>query len=704
MKLLLEIGTEELPAWYVKEGEAALGELLAKKLREARIGFGEIETFATPRRLAARVHDVAERQRTVEEERRGPPAAAAFKDGEPTEAARGFAKSAGVPLDALYIKETDRGAYLYARIVRRGRPTKEVLPEILPEVVTGLPAPRKMRWGEGKGPFVRPVRWLLALLGGEEVVFEVPSFGVKAGKKTRGHRLLAPEPIIVPTPEAYETVLTGAKVLAERKKREERIVFEAAALLMEEELEVVIPKALLEEVTDLVEWPVAVLGRFDEAYLELPDEVLATVMIHHQRFFPVRHPGGRLAPRFVGVSNNEEDLDLIREGYENVLKGRLDDAVFFWVQDQKKTLKEHKEGLKGIVFAQGLGTMWDKAERVAEAAKALAPETPADPALVGEAGELVFADLATQMVYEFPELAGTMAKRYALAEGYPEPLAQALEDAPRPEGATGPLPKTHEGAVLSIADKADTLLGFFHLGKRPKGSADPFGLRRAAFALVRVLGAKGYPLELEQVFEAASEAYHRQGYLIGVKTKAEVEAFTWDRLENLLVAAGLPIQSVRAARAEGRTVYEVMLRAYLLRLLMYDPRFTELFLLYKRAANLAREASEGTRARRERLEAPEEKALFEALPSLEAAVERLLELGAELLPPWDPAGPLPKVPPERFAAVLSELAAFKEKLDAFLDRVLVMVEDEALRQNRLGLLAGVRDALRKLGALEEIGG
>ena len=702
MKLLLEIGTEELPSWYVKEGEAALARRLAEKLAEARIDFGEVEAFATPRRLAARVSGLSERQRTLEEERRGPPAAAAYKDGEPTPAAHGFAKSAGVPVGELYVKETERGAYIFARVVRRGRPTREVLPELLSEVVTGLPAERKMRWGEGQGPFVRPVRWLVALLDGEEVPFE--AFGVKAGKKTRGHRLLAPEPLTIPTPEAYETVLAGGKVLPERKKREERIVFEAAALTAEEELEVVIPKALLEEVTDLVEWPVAVMGRFDEGYLELPDEVLATVMVHHQRFFPVRRPGGRLAPRFVGVSNNEGDLDTIREGYEGVLKGRLDDAVFFWVTDRRKTLKEHREGLRGMVFAQGLGTMWDKAERVAQAARSLAPETPADPALVAEAGELVFADLATQMVYEFPELAGTMAKRYALAEGYPEPLAQALEDATRPEGAADPLPKTHEGAVLSIADKADTLLGFFHLGKRPKGSADPFGLRRAAFALVRVLGAGGYPLPLARVFEAASDAYREQDHVIAAATREEAESFAWERLENLLVAAGLPIQSVRAARAEGRTVYEVMLRAYLLRLLMYDPRFTELFLLYKRAANLAREASEGTRARRERLEAPEEKALFEALPSLEAAVERLLELGAELLPPWDPAGPLPKVPPERFAAVLSELAAFKEKLDAFLDRVLVMVEDEALRQNRLGLLAGVRDALRKLGALEEIGG
>ncbi len=702
MKLLLEIGTEELPAWYVSEGEISLRKALADALIRARLAFQQIETFATPRRLAARVTGLAERQTRLEEERKGPPASAAFREGKPTPAATGFAKSVGVPVEALFVKETGRGPYVFARVVDEGRPTREVLPGLLSRVVAGLPAERRMRWGKGEGPFVRPVRWLVALLDGE--VLPVGAFGLIAGKHTQGHRLLAPGPFEIPSPEAYEEALSRAKVVPRRETRKERIVFEASTLATGEGLEAVLPEELLEEVTDLVEWPVAVMGAFDEGYLELPDEVLATVMIHHQRFFPVKHPGGRLAPRFVGISNNERDLALIREGYEGVLKGRLDDAVFFWRADRKKPLKVHREGLKGMVFAKGLGTMWDKALRVAKAALSLAPETRADPTLVEEAGELVFADLATQMVYEFPELEGTMAKRYALAEGYPEPLAQALEDAPRPEGATGPLPKTHEGAALAIADKADTLLGFFHLGKRPKGSADPFGLRRAAFALVRVLGARGYPLTLSRAFEAASEAYREHGLETTGKARAEAEAFTWERLENLLVAAGLPVQSVRAARAASATVYGVMLRAYLLRLLMYDPRFTDLFLLYKRAGNLAREADTDARLDPERLEEPEEKALFAALPQVEAATERLLELGAELLPPWDPAGPLPPAPSERLAEVLAELAAFKDTLDAFLDRVLVMVEDEALRKSRLGLLAAVRDALRKLGALEEIGG
>ncbi len=702
MKLLFEIGTEELPSWYVAEGERALAEGLARRLAEARLAYRAITPYATPRRLAAVVEGLAERQDRLEEERRGPPAAAAFKDGAPTPAARGFARSAGVPLEALYVKETDRGPYVFARVVEEGRPAREVLPPLLSELVADLPAPRKMRWGTGEGPFVRPVRWLLALLEGE--VLPVGVFGVVAGRETRGHRLLAPEPYRVEDPDDYREVLALAKVLPERKARRERIVFEAGTLAASEGLEAVMPEDLLEEVTDLVEWPVAVMGRFDEGYLELPDEVLATVMIHHQRFFPVRRPGGRLAPRFLGISNNQGDLEVIREGYQGVLKGRLDDAVFFWRADRKKPLKVHREGLKGMVFAKGLGTMWEKAERVATAAVGLAPETPAEVALVEEAGALVFADLATQMVYEFPELAGTMAKRYALAEGYPEPLAQALEDAPRPEGAAGPLPRTDAGAVLSVADKADTLLGFFALGKRPRGSADPFGLRRAAFALARVLGARGYDLPLDRVLRAALEAYRAQGKEFRGDALAEVRAFVWERLENLLTAAGLPVLAVRAARAASQSVRGVMLRAYLLRLLMHDPRFTELFLLYKRAANLARELEGPAEVDPARLEADEEKALYRALPEVERAVEGLLGRGEEAIPPWDPAGPLPPADGQIFAEPLAAIAAFKEVLDRYLDAVLVMVEDPALRQNRLALLARVRDALKKLGALEAIGG
>ncbi len=702
MKLLFEIGTEELPADYVEVGRAALASLLEERLKAARLGFETLKSFATPRRLAVRVEGLAERQERLEEERRGPPAAAAFKDGQPTPAALGFAKSAGVPVEALFVKETDRGPYVFARVVDEGRPAREVLPPLLAEVVRALPAKRKMRWGEGEGPFVRPVRWLLALLDADVLPVEI--FGVHAGRATRGHRFLAPDAFKVEDPATYEEVLLDAKVIADPQKRQERIVFEVETLALSEGLEAVIPGELLAEVNGLVEWPVAVLGRFDAGYLELPDEVLATIMIHHQRFFPLRKPGARLTNAFVGVANNEGELGVIRAGYEGVLKGRLDDGVFFWRQDLKTPLAEHREKLKGMAFARGLGTMWDKAERVGLAAERLAPKTPADPAVVAAARPLLFSDLGTQMVYEFPELAGTMAKHYALKEGHPEPVAQALEDAPRPEGAAGPLPQTDAGAVFSVADKADTLLGFFHLGKRPKGSADPFGLRRAAFALVRVLGAKGFSLPLDEVFAASREAYQRDGLEVGVEPAREAAEFAWERLENLVTQNGLHVLAFRAARAASQTVRGVLVRALLLQALMFDPRFTDLFLLYKRAANLLKKAEGPLSITPERFESEEERALFEALATLRDAVAGLIAKAEAALPPFDPAGPLPKLDPARFEDEITALLEVKARLDRYLDRVLVMHEDPTLRQNRLALLAAVVEALKELGALEVIGG
>lgn len=702
MKLLFEIGTEELPADYVDQGLKALMALVETKLKDARLEFGQIEGFATPRRLALRVSDLAEQQARLEAERRGPPAAAAFRDGKPTKAAEGFARSLGLTPDHLYIKETDKGPYVFARIVDEGRPAREVLPELLAEAVLGLPAKKKMRWGNGEGPFVRPVRWLVALLDGE--VLPVSAFGLQAGRTSRGHRIMAPGTIEIDSPDGYEAALREAKVEPRGEARRERIVFETQTLALSEGLEAIIPEDLLEEITGLVEWPVAIMGRFGETYLELPDEVLATVMIHHQRFFPVRAPGGRLTNRFIGIANNERDTNAIREGYEGVLKGRLDDAVFFWRADLKLPLKDHREKLKGMAFARDLGTMWDKAERVRQASDLLAGELEADPQVLERASQLVFADLTTQMVYEFPELAGTMAKHYALKAGEAEAIAQALEDATRPEGAQDALPVTTEGALLSALDKADTLIGFFALGKRPKGSADPYGLRRAAFALVRILGAKGWHLPLRRFFEAASEAYGDWGHPVPEPAVREAETFAWERLENLLTAAGLPVLAVRAAMEEGASVRDVMLKALILRTLVYDPRFTDLFLLYKRAANLAREAQSALDPDPSHFATEEETALYEALPGVEAAVTRLLLEGNRAIPPWDPATPLPEVDLGVFREALESIAAFKAVLDRFLDKVLVMVEDSSVRENRLALLRKVRDALQKLGALELLGG
>ncbi len=698
MNLLFEIGTEELPAWYVTEGLEALKKRTSERLLAARLEYEELTGYATPRRLALVITGLAPHQARLEEERRGPPARVAFQDGKPTKAAEGFARKNGVRVEDLY----ERDGYVYARVVDEGQPAQAVLPELLAGVVRDLPAPKPMRWGNGEGPFIRPVRWLVALLDGEVLPLEV--FGVRAGRETYGHRFLHPGPIPLPDAAAYVPALHEARVVVDPEVRRERVVTEAATLALAEGLEVVLPQDLLEEVTGLVEWPVGVMGRFDERYLELPDEVLAEVMIVHQRFFPVRGKDGRLTNRFIGISNHLPDhLETVRRGYEGVLEGRLADALFFWRADLKTPLAEHRARLKGINFHKGLGTMWDKAERVRRAAEALGEAVGAEPGVLREAAGLFRADLGTQMVYEFPELEGVMARAYAERQDVAPRVARALEEAVRPQGGSGALPESVEGALLSVLDRADTLVGFFQLGKTPSGSADPFGLRRVAVGLVRVLGAMGWDLPLAKVLSAAAESYRAWGLEVEETAIRAAEGFALERLEGLLVEAGLPVLAVRAAEV-APTVYGVMLRARLVAQLAGEPEFAGLQLLYKRAANLAREASSAHAPDPALFQTPEEEALYAVLPRVEAGVARLLEAGARLMPPWDPAAPLPQAALEALAEPLREVVALKDALDRFLDNVLVMVDDPAVRENRLALLRRVRDAVRRLGALEVLGG
>ncbi|WP_287418276.1 glycine--tRNA ligase subunit beta [Oceanithermus sp.] len=696
MNLLFEIGTEELPAAYVPRALADLERLAAERLEAARLSFEKIETYATPRRLALVVRGLPETSARVEEERRGPPERAAFKDGQPTPAATGFARKAGVEVAELTVKD----GYVWARVVHEGEPAAHILPGLLAGLVRDLPAPKKMIWGAGDGPFVRPVRWLVARLDGEVLPVEV--FNVAAGKTSRGHRFLAPGEVEVDA-GSYRDALYRAHVVADVAQRRERVVLEAATLALSEGYEAVLPEDLVEEVTHLVEWPVAVMGSFSQRYLELPDEVLATVMIQHQRFFPVRVPGERLTNRFIGVSGHQPpDLDVVRSGYEQVLEGRIYDAYFFWTEDLKTPLAKHHQKLAGINFQRGLGTMADKADRVREAAAGLAGRLPLDENVLREAAALFKADLPTQMVYEFPELEGVMARAYAEKQGIDARVARALEDAVRPTGPDAPLPETPEGALLAALDRADTLVGFFHLGKKPSGSADPYGLRRAAAGLVRILGRTGWDLPLEDVLKAAAAAYRARGLQVAPEAVAAARAFAEERLESLLTEAGLPTLAVRAAQ-KAPSVYGQMLRARLIYELMQRPEFAELTRLYKRAANLASQSKSDREPDPARFETEEEARLFEALRPTRQAVAELLERGASLLPPWDPAAPLPQVDLTPLAEPLAQILALAGALDPFMDHVLVMVDDAAVRENRLALLRGVRDALGELGALELLG-
>lgn len=703
--LLFEIGTEELPSWYVQEGSAALARLLAERLAAAEVPAARLTAYATPRRLAVLAEGLPAASAVREDELRGPPAGVAFaEDGTPTRAALAFAEKNGVGVEALERRDTEKGSYLYARVRRGGEPTAALLPGLLAQVVKDLPAPRKMRWGTQETPFLRPIVWLLALLDDQALELEVA--GVRSGTTSRGHRFLAPEPFAVESPARYVAQLQDAWVLADRAARREAVAEGLARVTADAGLEPYQDAELLDEVTDLVEWPFPVLGAFDDSYLELPEEVLATVMIRHQRFFPTRARAGRLAARFVGVSNNRvADEAVVRRGYEKVLDGRLYDARFFWRSDRRKSLSQHAWGLSGIAFQKELGSMADKTERVGVTAGLVlgALGLGADTASVVEKALPVFrADLATEMVYEFPELEGVMGRAYALAEGQPTEVADALLGGVRPRTYDDDVPATAAGAVLSLADRLDKLVGFFALGKRPSGSADPFGLRRDGLAVARVLASRGWKIPLDTLVGAALVAYADAAVPVDEQVQHEVVDFVWDRVAALLQErASVPV--VRAAIRGSRSVIGAARRVELLRALTQREEFADLMALFKRAANLATKAEETAEVApalfREAPEAP----LHAALARARDGVHDLLAAAEAQLPAWD----LRAGPPQALSGVgqaSSEVVSLKGPLDAFLDGVLVMAEEPAVRRNRLALLNEVVTVLRLLGALEELEG
>lgn len=703
--LLFEIGTEELPSWYVEQGRNALVDLARERLGEARLTFDEVIGWSTPRRLTVRVSGLAEQRERRVERRRGPSAEVAFDaDGAPTKAATGFARGLGVDPNELMVEETDRGRYVFANVASGGEPALEILPEMLADWVRDLPAPRKMRWGEVDVPFVRPIAWLLARLDGDVVPVEVA--GVRAGTTTRGHRFEAPDEVELGSLDDYLDLLRSVRVLADPAERRDATATAIADAAEAEGLQPYWDERLLREVVDLVEWPTAIVGRFDTRYLVLPDEVLATVMIHHQRFVPLRTDEDSIAARFVGISNTEaNDLDAVRSGYEAVLDGRLYDARFFWDADRSKTLSQHAWALSGIAFQKQLGSMADKITRVREVAPRLAEELEVDDEVAGvlDAALPVFrADLATEMVYELPELEGVMARAYAVAEGQPAAVAQALEDGVRPHGPGGRLPEGDAGAILAACDRADKLLGFFSLGKRPSGSADPFGLRRDATALARIAAARDWPVSLGSLLTIVAAGYRDGPVEIDEAAQDQVAGFVWDRVTSLLVDEGIGVTTVRAATTGDPSVILAARRAHLLAALSGTEAFDELMTLYKRAANLSEGAAEDAEADPEKFDAPQEGPLFEALPVARSGVTALLKELQEQLPAWS-LGQGPNRTPEPGPA-LARVLSLKDPLDRFLDDVHVMVDDAAVRDNRLALLREVRGVLRRLGGLEQLGG
>lgn len=703
--LLFEIGTEELPSWYVAPGSEALARLLTERLGAAGIAPESVSPYGTPRRLAVLANGVPRLSARRSEEVKGPPASVAFADdGAPTRAALSFAERNGVPVEDLTTRETPKGTYLYATVQHGGERTEELLPALLAGLVKDLPAPRKMRWGTEPTPFLRPISWLLALYG--ESLIDVQVAGVRSGNTTRGHRFLSEGELQVTDPSEYLNVLEAAWVLGERNRRRAATLKGLARVTAEAGISPVDQSGLLDEVTDLIEWPFPILGEFEEEYLDLPREVLITVMVTHQRFFPTESASGELAAKFVGVANNRvTDEAVVRRGFEQVLAGRLHDARFFYQADRSKSLSQHAWGLSGIAFQEELGSMADRAGRVSATAQLLLEKLKVegeDAEYVKQALPIFRADLATEMVDEFPELEGVMARAYALAEGMPAGTADALLGGVKPRTHEDDVPDTLPGAILALADRANKLVGFFALGRRPTGSADPFGLRRDALAAARVLAAHGIKLPPSELVSAAAAPYADSGVEVTPEKEAEVSEFIWDRVAAILQErATVPV--VRAAIRGSRSITGAARRAELLTVLSGLGEFADLMALYKRAANLAGKADESVEVNPELFREEPEAPLHAALDVARQGVQQLLAAAREQLPAWDLKDP-PGVTLTGLDDAVTEVLRLKAPLDSFLDGVLVMVDDVRLRHNRLALLAETVEVLRRLGELEELEG
>ena len=667
--LLIEIGSEELPPKALRQLSQSFVAGIRDGLEHAELDFAAIDGFATPRRLAVLVQQLQTAQADREQVRRGPALAAAFDDeGCATGAAKGFARSCGASVEQLEKIESDKGVWLGYRVYEPGHPTTALVPEIVRNALDRLPIPKRMRWGDGDTEFVRPVHWVVLLFGDE--VVEAQILGLTAGRETRGHRFLHPAPIYLAQPDAYAPILeTEGHVLVDMQARRAAIrgqVIEVAHAVGGEAL---INEALLEEVTALVEWPVAMAGGFEEAFLEIPHEALISSMQDHQKYFPVVDKQGRLLPHFVTVSNIESrDPAQVRAGNERVIRPRLADAAFFWKQDRKQRLESRADQLRNMVFQKRLGTLFDKQQRVAQLAARLAATLGSDPMLADRAAALGKCDLVTSMVYEFPELQGIMGRYYALHDGEPKAVAMALAEQYRPHFAGDALPATPTGQALAIADRLDTLVGIFAIGQAPTGDRDPFALRRAALGVLRILIEGQLDLDLMTFLkEAASH------FAPAIKSEHAVDAvfeFMMERLRAYYTDRDVPVnifEAVRARKPVRPLDFDRRIRA--VKEFQSLPEAQALAAANKRIGNILRKAEDRVPAAFDaaRLVEPAEQQLAARLGELTPRVNGLFDQG-------------------EYTTALRELATLREPVDGFFDAVMVMADDAELRRNRLALL------------------
>ncbi len=677
-ELILEIGTEEIPAGMIAGLRKNLTRLAREKFSEARIEFAEFTSYSTPRRLVLHGRGLAESQSDKEESVRGPAEEIAFDDrGNPTRAGEGFARGQNISLDEVVIRD----GYLFAERTIEGKKTGEVLESLLPEIINSLPQPQKMRWGDKDYRFVRPIRWLLALLDDKVIDFELA--GLESGRVTRGHRFLGAERLEIPSAGRYFKQLAGEKVLVKNEERRSRILAQLDELLPPE-VEAVRPEGLLQEVVNLVEYPTAFQGEFSQDFLSLPDEVLTTSMIKHQRYFPLEKSGS-LINKFVGVRNGDDHhLNEVVNGNEMVIRARLADAVFFYREDQKKSLEEFNDRLTDIVYQEELGSLADKVDRLKNIARVISPAVSQDEEVKKQAiraAGLAKFDLATEMVREFASLQGFMGGEYARLAGESEAVAQAIAEQYLPSGSQDELPQSKPGLILSISDKADDIMSNFFVGNIPSGSQDPFALRRKATAIIRMIIKKDLDLNLKDLFQqlqreigAASEVRER------------VLDFLQQRLRNYLADEGIRYDVINAVLAKNSfDLDDISARCQAVMQLRERDHQDFLALMYglQRCQNLASQGEPAEEFSPDLLKDQEEKNLWNKYKQAAAEVKEYYSS-------------------EKYFPALLAIADLKTPVDEFLDNVVVMVDDGQLRRNRLRLLEQVAELIEPVMDIAEI--
>ncbi|MBW2438011.1 MAG: glycine--tRNA ligase subunit beta [Desulfobacterales bacterium] len=681
---LLEIGTEEIPAGYIKPALDALAATLQQKMSEARIEHGSAKTYGTPRRLAVRIEKVAAKQTPLKTELTGPPVKVGLDDsGKPTMAAKKFAEKAGVKIHQLSVKETKKGSYLCAVIKERGQATRTLLKAILPKVILATPFPKTMHWADLDIAFARPIHSCLALLGSKIISFNLGN--VKANRYAYGHYFMQPGKIKIDSADDYLKRLKAAQVIVDLDDRRKAVESEINKAAQKVGGRILPDAELVDIVNNLVEYPVAVAGEFDQEFLDLPDEVLITAMREHQKYFAVVNKSQKLLPYFVAVNNTvAKDMKLVATGHERVLRARLSDAQFFYQGDLEVSNDARVEKLKGVLFQAKLGTMHDKMKRVARIGKFMVKALDIEPAgeqqgnalkaQVKRAAQLCKADLVSQVVGEFPKLQGVMGRVYATIAGEMPTVSVAIEEHYRPTYSGGPLPETITGGILSIADKIDTICGCFSAGLIPTGASDPYALRRQGIGMIQIMNDQGFSFSLKKLIKKSLASFAVKSSADSAAIVENVYTFLRNRIYQLLADQGYAKDAVAAVvDVSIDRVPDLWRRLEALESLKAKPDFEPLAVAFKRVVNILKKSGKGAATGKpgqiasDLFEHKSEADLYSAYQKVEKSVSDAMQKGL-------------------FEKALQDIATLRGSVDAFFDGVMVLAEDKSIRRNRLALL------------------